>query len=308
MVNPSQADVSNPRLPPELERVIFEFAAITHRTSIPTFMRVCWRVKQWVEPLLYEVVFVTSPFVNHVRQMQGIPVMPVEVFIHAIATKPHSFFAASVRHLFLQSYLESATVSTIFAACSSLTHLYYTPYDHDPRAHLLALESLHHLEQVAFFVTDLFPRTLDWTRPMFQHLTHLELLDTPTALALGTGMALPARLTHIALHPASVPQYTTLRTWLRSTTHGQLVCILFLVGGPVSRSRLTEVAVADDDERFMFMGQTGDRGDWLRVATGAGGYWVLAEAFITAKRRGRVHRSLRGLDQHGSLARQLLAS
>ncbi|KAJ7034271.1 hypothetical protein C8F04DRAFT_1234338 [Mycena alexandri] len=291
-----------PRLPPELERVIFEFAALSRRSSIPCLMRIAWRVKNWVEPLLYQVVFITSS-ARQVRQMHGFPLMPVDLFIHAIATKPPSFFATSVRHLFLQSYLEPPTVAIIFAACANLQHLYYTPFDHDPPAHRMALDSLQCLKQLTFFITDLFPTKIDFTRPIFRNITHLEMLDTPHSRMVER-LILPPRLTHIAFHPGSVAQYTTLQTWLLSDT--QLVCILFLLGGPISRSRLMETAAVPDDDRFLFMGQTGDRADWLRVVAGEG-YWVLAEAFISAKRTGQLDRSLRGLDQHGSLARQLLS-
>ncbi|KAJ7739333.1 hypothetical protein B0H16DRAFT_64144 [Mycena metata] len=295
-------DEPAPRLPPELERVIFEFTALSRRSSIPSLMLTAWRVKNWVEPILWKVVFMTSP-AHQVRQIHGFPSMPVESFIHAISTKPLSFFSTSVRHLFLQSYLEVPTVAFIFAACDRLTHLYYTPFDRDAPAHLMALDSLHHLQQLTFFIMDLFPREIDFMRPMFRNLTHLEMLDTPNYLRLER-LALPPRLTHIAFHPGSVTQYTTVLTWLRSDT--QLVCILFLLGGPISRSRLTETPVVLDDDRFLFMGQTGDRADWLRVVAGKG-YWVLAEAFISAKRTGRLDRSLRGLDQHGPLAQQLLS-
>ncbi|KAJ7131272.1 hypothetical protein C8R44DRAFT_871785 [Mycena epipterygia] len=37
----------------ELERKIFELAALSRPKAIPTLMRVAWRVKLWVEPLLY---------------------------------------------------------------------------------------------------------------------------------------------------------------------------------------------------------------------------------------------------------------
>ncbi|KAJ7622098.1 hypothetical protein FB45DRAFT_121814 [Roridomyces roridus] len=42
-----------PSLPPELERDLFELAAYTRPRSIPKLMLVAWRVKAWVEPLLY---------------------------------------------------------------------------------------------------------------------------------------------------------------------------------------------------------------------------------------------------------------
>ncbi|KAJ6543046.1 hypothetical protein B0H19DRAFT_1172653 [Mycena capillaripes] len=48
---------SEPRLPPELEVLIFETAALSHPAAIPKLMLIAHRVKHWVEPLLYTVVF-----------------------------------------------------------------------------------------------------------------------------------------------------------------------------------------------------------------------------------------------------------
>ncbi|KAJ7095067.1 hypothetical protein C8R44DRAFT_813875 [Mycena epipterygia] len=49
-----------PRLPPELERLVFESAALSHATDIPNLILVAWRIKNWVEPLLYRAVLVCT--------------------------------------------------------------------------------------------------------------------------------------------------------------------------------------------------------------------------------------------------------
>ncbi|KAF8650733.1 hypothetical protein AX16_005106 [Volvariella volvacea WC 439] len=45
-----------PRLPPELEHVIFRMAALGRRCRLPVLMRVARRVRHWLEPLLFEIV------------------------------------------------------------------------------------------------------------------------------------------------------------------------------------------------------------------------------------------------------------
>ncbi|KAJ7150618.1 hypothetical protein C8R46DRAFT_1229550 [Mycena filopes] len=50
-----------PRLPLDLERLIFETAALAHPASIPALMRIAWRVKSWTEPHLYRLVSSTHP-------------------------------------------------------------------------------------------------------------------------------------------------------------------------------------------------------------------------------------------------------
>jgi hypothetical protein len=45
-----------------------------------------------------------------------------------------------------------------------------------------------------------------------------------------------------------------------------------------------------DDERFMHLSQTDFCKDWFDLAKGGGGYWGLAEAFVSARRAGKVDR------------------
>ncbi|KAJ6538362.1 hypothetical protein DFH09DRAFT_1398713 [Mycena vulgaris] len=64
-------------LPPDLERSIFELAALrTHRVTIPKLMRVAWRVKHWLEPLLYHtLVFGTAdPIDDQLVELDTLPV------------------------------------------------------------------------------------------------------------------------------------------------------------------------------------------------------------------------------------------
>ncbi|KAF7317625.1 hypothetical protein MKEN_00849900 [Mycena kentingensis (nom. inval.)] len=44
---------SDPHLPRELERAIFELAALRRPRSIPVLMLVAWRVKEWLDPVLF---------------------------------------------------------------------------------------------------------------------------------------------------------------------------------------------------------------------------------------------------------------
>jgi hypothetical protein len=39
--------MGDPKLPPEIERVIFESVAFSHPVRIPNLMQVAWRVKDW---------------------------------------------------------------------------------------------------------------------------------------------------------------------------------------------------------------------------------------------------------------------
>ncbi|KAJ7150753.1 hypothetical protein C8R46DRAFT_1124051, partial [Mycena filopes] len=58
-----------PTLPPELEREIFEFAALWYPTTITSLLRVCHRVHCWINPFLYTVLpLVRSGRMGHVEK------------------------------------------------------------------------------------------------------------------------------------------------------------------------------------------------------------------------------------------------
>nr|GAT58603.1 predicted protein [Mycena chlorophos] len=57
-----ESSVVEPRLPPELERVIFERAAIgSPKTMVPVLCLVAWRVKKWVAPILARTIVFRAP-------------------------------------------------------------------------------------------------------------------------------------------------------------------------------------------------------------------------------------------------------
>ncbi|KAJ7436802.1 hypothetical protein B0H11DRAFT_2109245 [Mycena galericulata] len=72
-----------PSLPLEMEREIFETAALVHPGEIPTLLRVAHRVLVWIEPFLYKVI----PASTH--------------SLTAIKSKPPRFLHNAVRHLLL---------------------------------------------------------------------------------------------------------------------------------------------------------------------------------------------------------------
>ncbi|KAJ7048236.1 hypothetical protein C8F01DRAFT_1193550 [Mycena amicta] len=72
-----------PRLPPELEREIFQTTALLH--SAPPLLRVARRVLIWVEPLLYRVLIIGGSI--------GI------AQLNAASSKPPAFLARAVRCL-----------------------------------------------------------------------------------------------------------------------------------------------------------------------------------------------------------------
>ncbi|KAJ7443899.1 hypothetical protein B0H11DRAFT_452304 [Mycena galericulata] len=89
------------QVPPELERQIFEISALSRPRAIPRLMLAAWRVKEWVEPLLYRtIVLKYGPRADHY------PAFTVDILLTSIRSKP-AFFRDAVRNLlFLVPYQE----------------------------------------------------------------------------------------------------------------------------------------------------------------------------------------------------------
>ncbi|KAJ7495503.1 hypothetical protein FB451DRAFT_1387524 [Mycena latifolia] len=79
-------------LPLELERQIFELTAVSRPVSIPNLLRVAWRVKHWVEPLLYRTLVIGAD------SIQGFPSCSTEIFTYIAFTKSGSFLRDSVQN------------------------------------------------------------------------------------------------------------------------------------------------------------------------------------------------------------------
>ncbi|KAJ6571127.1 hypothetical protein B0H19DRAFT_1255125 [Mycena capillaripes] len=111
--------IQDSRLPRELERMIFEIAALLHPTCILPLMLVAARVKQWVEPFLYRVVLINSP---PGQQVLGFHNCSTAIFTQAIQKKPPAFFRDSVKSLFPEMYASFADVGPILAACGDIAN------------------------------------------------------------------------------------------------------------------------------------------------------------------------------------------
>ncbi|KAF7359812.1 hypothetical protein MVEN_00706400 [Mycena venus] len=278
---------SSPLLPPELERTIFEIRALARPASIPVLMLVAARVKEWVEPLLYRVVYCVhaTPLLPP-AQLCGFPIFSAELLLRIIEDKPHDFLQRSVRHLFVENIPPTA-VESILRACNHVTNVfeYFTPTPH-PRT----LRALQHLRRLTIGLPQFLQRfTLDDNAAeVFQKITHLELMDTyndATIEDLCVRLRFMQHLTHVAVNSFSndVLLYNTFRS------QQNLQCIVILIQNPV---KTVDTHALTDDDRFVCIHQqTSYRVDWLRGADTGEDSWALADAFIAARRAGKVDAS-----------------
>ncbi|KAJ7803692.1 hypothetical protein B0H13DRAFT_2388860 [Mycena leptocephala] len=263
------------RLPLDLERTEYSSSELVAR-----------RVQNWVEPLLYRVVYLSPQLWSRrwevdAPHQQDIPTFTPEILLRVIATKPTQFLANAVRHLFVDgaSRMDHDEVAAIIAACSGVKDLFVQFVPSDLNC------AIPDLQRLATAVAPLFqPSTVDFAHPLFRNITHLEVLDRPWA-AFG-GLDLIPHLTHIAFN--GIPSDLALHTLL--CADARLRCIIFITS-MLHKMRQESPLLADS--RFLCLLQNSNyRADWLRGAYWGENHWVLADKFILARRAGKVDRSL----------------
>jgi len=285
---------SDPKVPPELERLIFEIAALSYPTNIPKFMLIAVRVKHWIEPLLYRVGFLSFFGPDPKPNVYGVPTCTVHFFLQRIANKPPSFFQSAVKHLFVDYVPASVSISTvnaILAACPRVTDLFV--YNRSPTVEVLA--GLKSMRRLAIPVDVFFGQAaIDFTALLFRNITHLYLrgaASNPDMHLVWIGLSSVSHLTHVAFDTTSITHLTP--TLMKENTHLRyIVHLSWGVGGDNDDIELFRPL--SDDARFVCIEQMVDgRLHWLRGADAAKGddYWALAEAFIAAKLAGKVDRS-----------------
>ncbi|KAJ7623845.1 hypothetical protein DFH06DRAFT_1230462 [Mycena polygramma] len=184
-----------PRFPPELERKIFETAALADPQEILVFCRAARRVWIWTEPLLYSVLWVHAA--NATSLWAAL----------ACKTAGFSTSAVHVRHLFLGegSGLSQTEIRTLVAICPNLVD--FAVYGLVAPG-LLAILGGMQLRRFTIDLQRLFRVSgfIDFKHPMFVSVTHLDILrdiaDTQDLGAFRYLAMLPA-LTHLCLGNAA---------------------------------------------------------------------------------------------------------
>ncbi|KAJ7164322.1 hypothetical protein C8R46DRAFT_1099260 [Mycena filopes] len=272
-----------PRLPPDLERDIFELSAFCSPGHILTLLLVAWRVKTWVEPILYRIIL-TAP---KGFPLMGFPVIPHETLLEKMNNPESLEFHSSVRNLFIEPSLSVPTRTALvkfLSTCTRVTVLGYSDPTPVPIPNLLA--DKHCLQRLTINIDVFLDSSPDLPLPS---LTHLELLDTdwssegdPPPAALWTRLALIPNLTHLAVNG---PDYDLFLSDM-PFTDSRLRCIVFFCDDIELLESLT------GDDRLVYVRQHKDyRLDWIQGINGENNYWSLADAFIAARRAGKIDRS-----------------
>ncbi|KAJ6603327.1 hypothetical protein DFH09DRAFT_393112 [Mycena vulgaris] len=257
-------------------------------------MLVASRVKIWVEPLLYRVVFlIDDPLERHREdRVDGLPWLGFDTGLRLISDKPTQFFADSVHHLFIDNLtstqsgsLTADSMATIAAAFYGVTDLFANVSIKGLLPIIGGMTSLNRLGARMDGLFDGLP--VDFGHGLFQNLTHLEVFDEGMATQVGDGLPLIPNLTHFAFDSeellvicARVLQ--TCRT---------LQYLIFVSPSTWRISNLhVECTALAEDSRFMAAVRTDFRKDWQLGVLSRGDFWLRAEEFVALKRAGKLGR------------------
>ncbi|KAJ6468095.1 hypothetical protein C8R47DRAFT_918295, partial [Mycena vitilis] len=181
-------------LPGELEREIFEAAALSRPVVIPDLMLVAHRVKNWVEPILYHTIFI-----SRLKPIDYLPHFTADLVLRLIKEKSAQFFAKSVHRLYLGHDFDRPHF--IVAACSGVTDL-FVDFKVNPDVHLLnVLNNMTSLRRLTLEIDRLYDGSpVNFADPLFRNLTHLEILDLVVNqnAAVWASITTIPKLTHLA--------------------------------------------------------------------------------------------------------------
>ncbi|KAJ7643434.1 hypothetical protein DFH06DRAFT_1213212 [Mycena polygramma] len=275
-------DSTAPALPTELERRIFEIAAMTRPLSIPTYMLVAARVRIWLQPLLYRTIVVRAMNIQN-NTPDGHPIFYEATFLEIMVSKPTAF-KETLRHLFILSgRIQDA--ERILSLCGSVDNLWIScdSYTHEPRVSVSLIAQLP-LKRLYCNLPDLFARQIDLTHSVFSRITHLELFNLvrikdPQILY---DLALVPHLTHLSMKNTML-----MLSWLTLLRTCRSLRVLALINTRLDQLQEHELA---KDPRFVVMDMPDLIMDWVMGANFGVDYWSQAEEFVAKRRSGEVDR------------------
>nr|GAT45638.1 predicted protein [Mycena chlorophos] len=200
------ASASSPFLPPELEQRIFCSLAYEQPYEVPSLMLVAWRVKEWVEPVLYRTLVVgfqrgfSSDALPHLTG----PTLPKVLHTPRLRT----LLGTAVRNLLIDEGYDITRkyVAEVLSLCHNVQNLVLLPHVamHGTLDHLRELKQLQ-CRLALFFECETDVRVAH--HPALAQLTHLEVFDIEPLQNLEAWsqiLALPS-LTHLAISSGSSP-------------------------------------------------------------------------------------------------------
>ncbi|KAF7311867.1 Zn(2)-C6 fungal-type domain-containing protein [Mycena indigotica] len=287
-------NATEPCFPLELEREIFETAAIFYPEMIPSLLCVARRAHYWIEPLLYREIHLTDSGRGNAAWT-------------SLLSKSEEFAARSVRHLVLDHSLDVTSQETIqgLQKCTMVTHLALFP-SLPPIHDLLPIFSAMPLHRLAGHLHDLFDLNSDTIslqlRP-FQSLTHLDIFDDLDSIKLSildAILALPS-LRHLSVQ-CSHDLQSTMESAEYILARSNLDALVFLAAENNCSNKSedeTDDKVAHtvgdmqkhiDDPAFVMCTYA----DWDEGASEGPSFWTVVDEFVESKQKRRQLKDVQG--------------
>ncbi|KAJ6572437.1 hypothetical protein DFH09DRAFT_1461921 [Mycena vulgaris] len=277
-------------LPAELEREIFEISALSRPSSIPNLMLIARHVKEWVEPLLYRIIFLSAR-----NDLDGCPPFSVDRLVDQIEQKPAAFFEKAVHHLFLDNLnvtsehtLPESALATILSACCGVTDIFMNV---STAPTLPLLGRITSLRRLGASMNKLFYGIpVDFTHGLFRHLTHLEVFDSVgDSEVLWDGLSLIPNLTHFGFHSESLLAISG-RVMQTCPKLQYLVFVVLFEGDVMFEEVQHRCGDLADDPRFVVTIRSDFRTEWQLGAYRGTDFWYRCEEFVARKRARQVDR------------------
>ncbi|KAK7038206.1 hypothetical protein R3P38DRAFT_540044 [Favolaschia claudopus] len=278
--------------PDDLEREIFETAAVRNRKEITTLLQVCSRVHAWIEPLLYRIMVISSK-------------ADYDWLDSVIQSKQSSYLRNAVRHVYLsQMSTKQQAYKDFLMTISEVVNLLL---DQE-----LDLDLLPALDQMNLRKLDINvpPSPSEWarlilTRPLLTSVTHLSLYQRETVDGLDSqsssgddwiGLAALPSLTHLGLSD-NLARIILPRV-LAECSRLLLAVVLFwtVPERPAATGFAESLRVLDPRLVVMLMRRT-ITVDWTAGANSGDDFWIRADAFVSRKRKGEIDKTVFLLDE-----------
>ncbi|KAJ7443218.1 hypothetical protein B0H11DRAFT_1826347 [Mycena galericulata] len=265
---------SDPVLPAELERHIFEMASFLHAGSMPALLLVARRVKIWIEPLLYQVLSIYS----------------TSTLYDAIDSMPAALFHENVRHVQLIGTHSADSVMRIMTTCDATLNLNLSAthiFGNAGNADILSVLGKLPLKRLSLSLEQLFPSPAwtDFTHSLFADITHLEIKDLAVEnWDSWAGLTLIPRLTHLCFHEDFF-KFEAVHVYRGALDHCESLEVLAIVSysRPLLRANAHTRAECSVDPRFVMIVVPEVMKDWVKGARGGEDFWAVADKVVSER-------------------------
>ncbi|KDR67808.1 hypothetical protein GALMADRAFT_257659 [Galerina marginata CBS 339.88] len=259
---------SYPKLPQDLERLIFERVALDKPRSSQsaTLLLVAKRVREWIRPILYRVfIQITTPPIPDLKVYPSLQLPDVGKF---------------VQHLIIGDYDD--LVERILSSCPHIYDLAFWVRSETLKQYMPIIQHLP-LTRLSSSFEDLTAD--DFLGPIFFNITHLDIVGLhDTSWDRWEVLTKLPKLTHVAIN--FPPTLTIIRSLLRCCGHLHVLVLLLDAEDYWVAKDPKEVFEIQDDRLVLMVGGDHDEmaDDWMSGADGLTDFWITAELFATARR------------------------